>query len=100
MSRCIALAGHEKEPGVQSSLAWLVKRLPGCPSPYSLAWGILALAAYRAVDGEVDRTLERATNELVALVERDAVGDDVGTVAVCALALDAVVGENVFEVRA
>lgn len=96
----LALAGHEKQPGVQSSLAWLVKRLPGCPSPYSLAWGILALAAYRAVDREVDRTLERATNELVALVERDAVGDDVCTVAVCSLALDAVAGANVFEVRA
>ncbi|PYT26135.1 MAG: hypothetical protein DMG57_22565 [Acidobacteria bacterium] len=38
-----ALAGHEKERSVQASLAWLVNRLLGCPSPYSLAWGILAL---------------------------------------------------------
>lgn len=67
----LALAGHEKEPGVQSSLAWLVKRLPGCPSPYSLAWGILALAAYRGVNREVETTLERTTNELVALVESE-----------------------------
>lgn len=96
----LALVGHEKQSGVQSSLAWLVKRLPGCPSPYSLAWGILALAAHRAVDREVDRPLERATNELVTLVERDAVGDDVCTVAVCSLALDAVAGDNAFEVRA
>ena len=96
----LALAGHEREPGVQWSLAWLVKRLPGCPSPYSLAWGILALAAYRGVNREVETTLERTTNELVALVERDAGGDDVGTVAVCALALDAAAGDNVFEVRA
>jgi hypothetical protein len=44
--------------------------------------------------------LERATNELVALVQRDTVGDDVCTIAVCLLALDAVAGENVFEVRA
>ena len=96
----LALAGHEKEPGVQSSLAWLVKRLPGCPSPYSLAWGILALAAYRGVNREVETTLERATNELVALAESDAGADDVSTVAVCALALAAVAGDNVFEVRA
>ena len=96
----LALAGHEKEPGVQASLAWLVKRLPGCPSPYSLAWGILAFAAYRAVGREVETTLERTTDELLALAERDAGADDVSTVAVCALALDAVAGDNVFEVRA
>jgi len=90
----LALAGHEKEPGVQSSLAWIVKRLPGCPSPYSLAWGILALAAYRGVNREVETTLERATNELVALAESDADADDVSTVAVCALALDAVAGDT------
>ena len=58
----LALAGHEKEPGVQTSLAWLVNRLPGCPSPYSLAWGILALAAYRDVSREVEKTL-RAHHE-------------------------------------
>lgn len=96
----LALAGHEKEPCVRSSLAWLVKRLPGCPSPYSLAWGLLALAAYRTVDREVERTLEHTTGELLALVERDAGANDVCTVAVCALALDAVEGDNVFEVRA
>ena len=45
----LALAGQEKQPAVQASLAWLVKRLPGCPSPYSLAWGVLALAAYPEV---------------------------------------------------
>ena len=49
---------------------------------------------------EVETTLERATNELVALAESDAGADDVSTVAVCALALDAVAGDNVFEVQA
>lgn len=96
----LALAGHEKEPGVQSSLAWLANRLPGCPSPYSLAWGILALAAYRAVSREVEKTLGRITNELTALIEGATGADDPCTVAVCALALDAVEGDNVFEVRA
>jgi len=96
----LALAGHEKEPGVQSSLAWLANRLPGCPSPYSLAWGILALAAYRDVSREVEKTLGRITNELTALIEGATGADDPCTVAVCALALDAVEGDNVFEVRA
>ena len=96
----LALAGHEKEPAVQTSLAWLANRLPGCPSPYSLAWGTLALAAYRDVSCEVEKTFGRTTNELTALIERRAGTDDQCTVAVCALALDAVQGDSVFEVRA
>jgi len=96
----LALAGHEKQPAVQASLAWLVKRLPGCPSPYSLAWGVLALAAYRDVSPEVGKTLGRATDELIALIDRATGADDPCTAAICALALDAAAGDNVFEVRA
>lgn len=96
----LALRGHVKQPGVQASLAWLVNRLPGCPSPYSLAWGTLALAAYREVNREVESTVGRTTNGLVALLERGAGLDDVCSIAVCTLALDAVEGNNVFEVRA
>jgi len=96
----LALAGHEKEPGVQTSLAWLVNRLPGCPSPYSLAWGTLALAAYRDVSREVAKTLGRTTKKLAALIEGATGADEPCTVAVCALALDAAEGDNVFEVRA
>jgi hypothetical protein len=96
----LALVGHETEPGVQNSLAWLENRLPGCPSTYSLAWGILALAAYREVSREVEKTLARTTNELAALIERGSGAGDLCTVAVCALAFDAAEGDNVFEVRA
>ena len=96
----LALAGHENEPRVQTSLACLVKRLSGCPSPYSLAWGMLALAAYRNLTREAEKTLGRAVNELAALIELGTGTDDACTVAVCALALDAVEGDNVFEVRA
>jgi hypothetical protein len=95
----LALAGHEKEPGVKTSVAWLVYRLPGCPSPYSLAWGVLALAAYRDVSREVEKTFWRTTNELIALLERTTGADDPCTVAVSALALDAVEGDNVFGVQ-
>jgi hypothetical protein len=95
----LALSEHKKEPGVRSSLDWLVERLPGCPSPYSLAWGILALAAYREMSGKVNETVGRATKELTALIEREVGTDDVCTLAICALALEAVGGDNVFEVR-
>lgn len=95
----LALGGHPKEPGVQASLAWLVNRLPGCPSPYSLAWGVLALAAYRDISSEVNETLARATKELTALIETGVGTDDICTLAACALALEASEGNNVFEVR-
>jgi hypothetical protein len=95
----LALTRHEVEQAVQLSLHWLVNRLAGCPSPYSLAWGILALAAYRNTGREVDETLRRATRELMTHIERAAGVDDICTIAVCALALEAAEGDNVFEVR-
>src|SRR6266852_3389555 len=48
----LALTSHEGDQGVQRSLHWLVNRLARCPSPYSLAWGVLAIAAYRRISSE------------------------------------------------
>jgi CubicO group peptidase (beta-lactamase class C family) len=96
----LALGGHVKEPGVQASLHWLVNRLPGCPSPYSLAWGTIALAAHRDTTSEVNATLVRATRDLTVLIERGGATDDICTLASCALAFEAAEGNNVFEVRA
>jgi len=76
-----------------------VNRIPGCPSPYSLAWGVLALAAHRDISGEVNETLGRATKELTVLIRRAVGTDDICTLAACALALEASEGDNVFEVR-
>jgi hypothetical protein len=73
-----------------------VNRLPSCPSPYSLAWGILALVAYLRNDTTAG-VLEQFATSLTALVERRS-PDDVCTLAVCALGLDAAEGDNVFEV--
>lgn len=95
----LALGGHEHEPGVRNSLAWLANRLPGCPSPYSLAWGILALAAYRAVSREAAKTLVSTSDKLAALAEKARGAGDPCTVALCALAHEAAAGDNVFEVR-
>lgn len=95
----LALGGHKEELGVRASLAWLVNRLRGCPSPYSLAWGILALAAYREISSEVNETVGRATKELTALINRAIGSIDISTLAICVLALEAAEGDNVFEVR-
>ena len=95
----LALTGHEEEQGVQRSLHWLVNRLAGCPSPYSLAWGVLAIAAYRGISPEVRESLRDRAEELMRLTEDAASVEDSCTLAVSALALEAIDGDNVFEVR-
>ena len=95
----LALTGHEADRGVQSSLHWLVNRLAGCPSPYSLAWGVLALSAHRGISPEAREGLPGIAEELTRLIENSAGIGDNCTLAVSALALEAINGENVFEVR-
>jgi hypothetical protein len=95
----LALIGHEKEQVVQRSLHWLVNRLAGCPSPYSLAWGVLAIAAYRRICPEARKSLRDRAEELMRLTEDAASIEDNCTLAVCALALDAISGNSPFEVR-
>jgi hypothetical protein len=95
----LALLGHEKEQGVQRSLHWLVNRLAGCPSPYSLAWGVVAIAAYRRICPEARESLRDRAEELMRLTEDAASIGDNCTLAVCALALEAVNGDSMFEVR-
>ena len=95
----LALTGHEEEQGVQRSLHWLVNRLAGCPSPYSLAWGVLAIAAYRRISPEARESLRDRAEELMRLTENAASIEDNCTLAVSALALEAMNGDSVFEVR-
>lgn len=95
----LALTDHEREPGVQRSLHWLLNRLAGCPSPYSLAWGLLAISAYRHISAEASESLRDRAEELMRLTENVASIEDNCTLAVCALALDAISGNNPFEVR-
>lgn len=95
----LAFAGRQQSAGVRKSLAWLASRLTACPSPYSVAWGVLALTAYRGIDTEVDESVVVAAGRLVQLIEAGAGLEDACTLAVCALALEAVDGENVFQVR-
>jgi hypothetical protein len=95
----LALIAHQKEQGVQRSLHWLLTRLAGCPSPYSLAWGVLAIAAYRRISPEARESLRDRAEELMRLTEDAASIEDNGALAVSTLALAAVNGDSAFEVR-
>jgi hypothetical protein len=95
----LALKPHGTGEGVQRSLRWLVNRLPRCPSPYSLAWGLVAMAAHRDVGPKVIEGLWSGAEQLMRLIEDVATFDDNSTLAVSALALEAIQGQNVFEVR-
>ena len=95
----LALMGREKEQEVQRSLHWLVNRLVGRPSPYSMAWGVLAIAAYRRISPEASESLRDRAEELMRLTEDAARIEDSCTLAVSARALEAVNGDSVFEVR-
>ena len=94
----LALRRHEHQPGIRESLSWLAARLPGCRSPYSLAWGILGITAYGRRGNETGDPTGRATDELIAALGNTAANLDTSTIATCALALEAIEGKNVFEV--
>jgi len=97
----IALREHENEATVQASLTWLQKQLPGCRSPFSLAWGILTLTAFQKNRPEVVRCLRVAVTSLAAFIQRQDVPDESCTIAVCLLAMEAATtGQHVFEVSA
>jgi hypothetical protein len=90
----LALQGWQELSQVQDALRYLATEAPKCPSPYSVAWAVLALALFRGTS--VDRTLAR----LEALLPLAGQTSDVCTIAVCCLALDAVEGRHVFRTAA
>jgi hypothetical protein len=64
-----------------------------------MAWGILAIAAYRDASPEVRESLHGRAEELIHLTEQTAEVVDNATLAICVLALEAITGDNVLEVR-
>ena len=93
----LAARGHEHD-AAKPSLSWLATRIRDCRSPYSLAWGILALAAYHE-ETELRDASVHASDAVRVAIEKDRIASDT-TLAICALALEAVDGDNVFAVRA
>ena len=94
-----ALRAHHNLPIVRDSLTWILNRID-CPSPYSLAWVILAAAAYKEVRSDVSPALDVARDRLAALVEDPQKLQDTSTVALAALALAPEAAINPFEVKA
>ena len=86
----LALQGWQKHTQVQDALHYLAEETPKCPSPYSVAWAVLALGLFRGTS--LDSTLAR----LEALLPLAKQTLDVCTIAVYCLALDAVEGRHIF----
>ena len=94
----LALRRNHAEPVVQESMRLLQERVNRCPSPYSVAWAILALAAYRQAWPELDCTVAVAAERLVELLSAKPLSMDNCALALSALALDAANGKNVMQV--
>jgi hypothetical protein len=88
----LALAGHENEPW-QTSLTWLMNRLPGCPSPYSLA-GVSSRWRHIETSAAKRRNNRRRHG---ASFDRDDSGPAQHRGVL--VAFEAAEGDNVFEVR-
>ena len=93
-----ALRVHHNLPIVRDSLTWILNRID-CPSPYSLAWVILAAAAYKEVRPDVAPALDVARDRLAMLVDDPKELQDTSTIALAALALAPEPSINPFEVR-
>ena len=93
-----ALRFHYHLPIVRNSLTWMLNRTD-CASAYSLAWMILAAAAYKDVRSDVSPTLDVARDRLGALVDDPTAIQDTSTIALAALALEPETANNPFEVK-
>lgn len=92
-----ALRPHYEQPIIRNSLTWLLDCIQ-CPSAYSLAWLILAVAVYREVRSDVTPALAAARDHLAALVGDPKGIRDTSTIALAALALGVGPTDNPFEV--
>lgn len=84
----LALHGLPLNGLATASVDWLEHRAQFCSAPWSLAWAILALTAFR-------RAARTLINRLADVVRANAI-DDSATLAVTSLALSSVTGPNGF----
>lgn len=95
----LASKGYEQQPCVDASLAWLLRKISDCGSPYSLAWAILTLTSYRHDRPDVQDSMNAIGRRLIALLQKNVTGDESSTLAVSLMALEAIGnGRHVFEV--
>ena len=93
-----ALRFHYCRPIVRNSLTWRLESIE-YTSAYSLAWTILAAAAYKDVRADVLPAIDIARNRLAALFEDPRAIEDTSTIALAALALGPEGANNPFEVK-
>lgn len=97
----LALKGYEQHSYVDASLAWLLRTISDCGSPYSLAWAILTLTSYRHGRPDVQDSMSAIGRRLIALLQKNVTGDESSTLAVSFMALEAIGNRrHVFEVPA
>lgn len=95
----LALKGYEQQPCVDASLAWLLRKISDCSSPYSLAWALLALTSYRHGRADVQDSIPTIARRLIALLQKNVMGFDSSTLALTLIALKAIGdGRHVFAV--
>jgi hypothetical protein len=92
----LALRDYHSASVTQRSLEWLCERVGECPSAYSVAWGLLAIVSYRQDIPLAGASLPTIAAHLERLVSDQLTELDTCTLAVSALALDAVGGTNPF----
>ena len=85
-------------PIVRHSLRCLLRN-SACPSPYSLAWMILAADAYKDGEMDISPAINSARDHLTSLVEDPRTIEDTSTIALAALALGSEPINNPFEVE-
>lgn len=93
-----ALRFHYHLPIARNSLTWMLNRID-CSSAYSLAWMILAAAAYKGMRSDVPPALDIARDRLAGLVDDPSAIQDTSTIALAALALGPETANNPFEVK-
>lgn len=80
-----ALRKYWRNAEVERSLSWLVNA--NCSSAYSLAWRILALRSYAAVQPDVRASIEAARERLISLMQDPVQFAETTTLALGILAL-------------
>ncbi len=97
----LALRNYRAESAIEQSLRWLGPRAVRCPSPFSTAWAVLAMDAYRDLIPETKAGARAAVQRLIGLLNFGIDAAETCTEALAALAIEALTGgENVFEVKA
>jgi len=94
----LALQDEKPNEVIGRGLDWLRREVAGCSSPFSLGWAGLALAAYQTRGAFSLGELREVETRLEASMVEPNQETDCSTLAVAALALQAVHGVNAFEV--